>query len=94
MKRVFQLLDSSCEEEGEEEEEAGLGAPKQTEGLCIVLSVSVLHPVRGADHTAALTPSGTLQARQRTDLRSPLSPVRVAPLLPPVAGLREDNKAA
>lgn len=37
MKRVFQLLDSSCEEEGEEE--AGLGAPKQTEGLCIVLSV-------------------------------------------------------
>lgn len=44
MKRVFQLLDSS-----RAEEEAGLGAPKQTEGLCIVLSVSVLHPLRGEE---------------------------------------------
>lgn len=40
--------------EEEEEKEAVLGAPKQTEGLCIVLSVSAPHPQRrqpGSGHT-------------------------------------------
>lgn len=54
MNGVFQLLDSSCVVE-EEEEEAGLGAPKQTEGLCIVLSVSVLHPPERERQTVRAT---------------------------------------
>lgn len=52
--------------EKEEEEEAGLGAPKQTEGLCIVLSVTVLQPLKTpgrATFTQCCKPAHTIRLR-------------------------------
>lgn len=71
----LQLIDSSCVQEG-----AGLGAPKQTEGLCIVLSVSTASTEGRRETRTRRSPGGqnkpraSIEKASRSDLCSFLQP--------------------